>query len=338
MDLSIIVPIYNVEKYVRTCIESIYKQDLNEKNFEVIIVNDGTTDRSMEVIADIIKQHSNIIVIEQENQGLSVARNNGIARACGEYLLMPDSDDLLLYDSLKPLLKKALATKADMVIADYIQMSSSEIKTYLNNPSHLQQDILFTKASGQYFLDNSLCRYYWRSLYRKDFLITNSISFFPGITAQDIPFTNECLLKARNCIRTPHQLMIYRWGHPSTTYATFTIKRAKDLCIAISKIWELSKCIELNSEIKQKQTDIVFSVLYTLVSAVSYGHIKEHSKRIEIIDYMRELSPDLYFSNGLKQKIWNVMYRHFPHTLIRLYYHIEKIRKVSKRIKLILSN
>ena len=88
MDLSIVVPVYNVEKYVRTCIESIFKQGLDEKCFEVIIVNDGSTDRSLEVITDIISQHSNIVVINQENQGLSVARNNGIAAAKGEYILM----------------------------------------------------------------------------------------------------------------------------------------------------------------------------------------------------------------------------------------------------------
>ena len=71
MDLSIIVPVYKVEKYIHTCIESIYKQGLDEDSFEVIIVNDGTPDRSMEMITDIIAAHQNIVVINQENQGLS---------------------------------------------------------------------------------------------------------------------------------------------------------------------------------------------------------------------------------------------------------------------------
>ena len=93
MDLSIIVPVYNVEKYIRTCIESIFRQGLDEDCFEVIIVNDGTQDKSMDVIADIIHRHSNIIVIEQESQGVSVARNRGIEMARGEFLIMPDSDD-----------------------------------------------------------------------------------------------------------------------------------------------------------------------------------------------------------------------------------------------------
>ena len=99
MDLSIIVPVYNVEEYVRPCLESIFKQDLDDSRFEVIIVNDGSTDRSMEMIADIIQAHSNITVINQENLSLSVARNNGIAVAKGEYIIMPDSDDLLTENS-----------------------------------------------------------------------------------------------------------------------------------------------------------------------------------------------------------------------------------------------
>ena len=90
MKFSVVVPVYNVEKYVRPCLESILRQGLDEDCYEVIIVNDGTKDRSMEMIADLIDEHANISVINQENQSLSVARNNGIAKAKGEY-----TDDLL---------------------------------------------------------------------------------------------------------------------------------------------------------------------------------------------------------------------------------------------------
>ena len=120
--LSIILPVYNVERYIKPCLESIFKQGLDEDDYEVIIVNDGTEDRSMEVIEDIIAAHSNITVINQKNLSLSVARNNGIAEAKGEYILMPDSDDLLIENSLKPLLDKALETKADLVVADFLEM------------------------------------------------------------------------------------------------------------------------------------------------------------------------------------------------------------------------
>ena len=76
MDLSIIVPVYNVEQYIHPCLDSIFRQGLDESCFEVIIVNDGSTDKSMEMIADIIQAHSNITVINQENLSLSVARHH----------------------------------------------------------------------------------------------------------------------------------------------------------------------------------------------------------------------------------------------------------------------
>ena len=104
--LSIIVPVYNVEQYIRPCFESIFHQGLDDSCYEVIIIDDGSKDNSMEVIQDFISIHSNIIVVHQENQGLSVVRNNGIALAKGEYIFMPDSDDLLIYNSLPFLLEK----------------------------------------------------------------------------------------------------------------------------------------------------------------------------------------------------------------------------------------
>lgn len=320
IDLSIIVPVYNVEKYVRACIESIYRQGLDEKNFELIIVNDGTEDHSMETIADIIQQHSNIIVIEQENQGLSVARNNGIARARGEYLLMPDSDDLLYNNSVKPLLEKALSTKVDMIIADYKQMDDSQIEDLLYDTQPIQKDIQYIETTGAALLEESLCRYYWRSLYKMEFLKNNQISFIPGITNQDVPFTNECLIKAKRCLKTSMLLIAYRWGHPSATFSTYSIRRAKNLCIAISKIWEFTKLNELSSETRRKQEDIVFTYFYTFVSAISYGHIKDKSTRIEAIDYLKELAPDINFRNGTRQRIWAFVYRNAPHTLINFLY------------------
>ena len=165
MKLSIIVPVYQVEKYIRPCMESIFRQGLDEADFEVIIVNDGTKDRSMEVIADIISQHDNITVINQENQSLSVARNNGIAAAQGEYILMPDSDDLLIDNSVSPILEKALASKADLVVADFLEMTDEEIEqiTVIEQPPI---SIKERKGEELYLRDlNPKECYVWRALY-----------------------------------------------------------------------------------------------------------------------------------------------------------------------------
>ena len=189
--LSIIVPVYNVEKYVYECVDSIFRQGLDENIFEVIIVNDGTKDNSMAVIRELIASHSNIIVIEQDNLGLSVARNNGIAKATGEYILMIDSDDLLIDSSLQLLLNRALETKVDLVVADFLEMTIQEIETIRGIK---QKDIIFEEKTGEkLFLEdlNPHQCYVWRTLYRRDFIIDNHLFFIPNILYEDVPFTYE---------------------------------------------------------------------------------------------------------------------------------------------------
>ena len=105
--LSIILPIYNVEAYIKVGLESIFRQGLDDDAFEVILVNDGTPDNSIGVVDDIISQHQNIIVINQENQGVSIARNSGLNKSQGEYVFFMDPDDLLVDNALSVLLKKA---------------------------------------------------------------------------------------------------------------------------------------------------------------------------------------------------------------------------------------
>lgn len=333
MDLSVIVPIYNVEKYVRTCIESIYRQELDENRFELIIVNDGTKDHSMEMIADIIQQHHNIIVINQANQGVSVARNNGLAQAKGEYILMIDSDDLLIDNSIKLLLEKALETKAEVVTADYLQMSNDEIDRFLaDSVQNKKERFIIEELTGEDFLKEDYCRDVWRKLYRNDFLQANNISFISGITAQDVPFTNECYLKAKKCIKAQWPFLIYRWGNPSQTTMYFTFKKAQDLCKVIKTIWGFTKINSLSTLSRRKQIDITYAYFYRLISATTYGHIKELSTQFKIIDYMKQLEPGLNFQNGTKQKLWTWMYQNMPHTLIRTYYLLRKTNKLFKTL------
>lgn len=318
MDLSIIVPIYNVEKYVRTCIESIFKQSLDEKRFEVIIINDGTTDNSMEVIADIINQHSNIKIINQENQGLSVARNNGIAIAKGEYLLMPDSDDLLIENSVKPLLEKALSEKADIIVADFIQMNDKELDN-LQLPTIIKQNenIEYHNISGIDLINKDFCRFYWRSIYRKEFLTENHISFIPGIFAQDMPFTNYCFLKANHCIRTTLLLYIYRRGHYSSS-SRYSFKRANDTSIAIKEIWNLSKSLDSSSSIHYKQQDLVFFLFYEHLCAIAYGHLKNFSEIKQVLTYLKKQIPNPKFKHGKRQQMWSFLYNKLPTTIFAL--------------------
>lgn len=308
--LSIIVPVYNVEKYVHACIESIYHQNLDEDIFEVIIVNDGTKDHSMEMIQDMISQHSNITVINQENRGLSVARNNGLARAKGEYILMPDSDDLLIDNSLSILLEKALESKADLVVADFLEMTDEEIKR-LDNVAQKYLKVK-EKTGEQMFLEDLNPRqcYVWRTLYRRAFVQENNLTFIPGVCYQDVPFTHECYLRAKKCLRVSRLLNVYRKGHASATYS-FNKKKAHDLITVIAGTWKLRKIEGLSPAVREKLEDNVFAIFSLLIYLMLYG-MKDAKERQEIFLALRNTVPDLNFTHGKKQKITWFLFKLSP--------------------------
>ena len=322
LKLSIIVPVYNVEPYIRPCFESIFKQGLDENDYEVIIINDGSTDKSMEMIADIINLHNNITVINQDNQGLSVARNNGIAVAKGEYILMPDSDDLLIDNSLKPLLEKALESKADLIVADFLVMDDKEI----NKHKEIQQKIFSVneKTGEQLFIEDHSpyhC-FVWRTLYNRQFLLNEQLKFYAGIRFQDIPFTYECYVKAKKCLKTSWLLIIYRqWPEAST--ASFTKDKAKDFCIAIAKTWEF-RFLSLSPTARYKLEEGLWTHFAVLMCVICH-HQFDNAQRYELIDFLKKQVPDLAFNHGKKQRLYTFLYRYYPHTFIRLRYLYAKM-------------
>ena len=315
--LSIIIPVYQVERYIRPCIESVFRQGLKDKDFELIIVNDGTKDQSMEMITDIIDQHSNITVINQTNQGLSVARNNGIVRARGEYILMPDSDDMLVTNSLPFLLEKALSSKADIVVADFLRIDDKEMDQYPFDSIVQKDGTSIEKTGEELFLQdlNPHECYVWRTLFRRDFLLRHHLTFFPGIRCQDVPFTHECYLKARKCLRVSWLLNIYRQHRPFAASSSHDVKRGKEISIAIAKTWELTS-LDLPPALERKLKDNLYSFFcHNLWKTTSLQSSKE---RYEVMDYMREVAPDLSFTYGIKQILYTFLYHHAPHVLINL--------------------
>lgn len=174
-----------VEAFIRPCVESVYSQGLDDADFEVIFVNDGTLDNSFDKIEDILAKHQNVTIINQENQGLSVARNIGMLHASGKYILHIDSDDLLINNRLSLLLNVALETDADMIIYDYLMMNSDEIKLYLENsvsPNQAEpklEQLNYQKGRDFFLNDYDNHGYVWKVLFKNQFLESNNLLFFP---------------------------------------------------------------------------------------------------------------------------------------------------------------
>ena len=169
--ISIITPVYNTEKLLEKCIKSIIKQTFF--NYELILVNDGSTDKSGEICNMYEKQDSRIIVIHQHNQGSSAARNKGLSLARGKYIVFVDSDDWLEPYYLQNMLDCALNNNADIVIsAFYINDDSHDSQFFKNKPETIDRT---TILNG--FFTNKLHAGLWNKMIKRDIFTNNNISF-----------------------------------------------------------------------------------------------------------------------------------------------------------------
>ena len=190
---SIIVPIYNTEKYLSKCIESLINQTF--KNIEIILVNDGSTDSSLDICLNYEKIDSRISVINKKNEGPSESRNVGIMQASGKYILFNDSDDYIDEKSCE-VFNEILINEPNI---DIIAARNEEI---INNVSFITPLNCSDKlTSGAVFFKNQLkLRYYscivMKNIYKRDFLINNNLFFRKGMLAEDVEWMPRCLLKA----------------------------------------------------------------------------------------------------------------------------------------------
>ena len=338
--LSIIVPIYNVEKYIRTCIESIFNQGLSDDNIELILVNDGTPDKSMEKIADIIKKHNNIQIINQPNQGPSIARNKGIQKATGKYLYFIDSDDKLIDNSLPYIIDKINKTEFDIIVADFFEMLNNNIdKENIVIPNNIK---ISEKKGDRIYIEELSPHdcHVWHTIFRKDFLIYNNISFTPHIYYEDIPFMHECYLKAKTCLRIYLPIYIYRRSNTMSITANFNKNTGMDFCKALTMVWELSNNKNLSTDIIARIKENVYISFSVLLYCITHD-VKNNSERMTILKHVRELAPDMQLKKGFRQRTTDFMYRRMPYSYMnmRVFYvkRIEKpftkIKKLYKRIK-----
>lgn len=194
--LSIIVPVFNVSKYLRKCVDSLLAQGLKQEEYEIILVDDGSTDNSGSIADSYASSFLNIHVIHQNNQGLSSARNAGLASAEGEYVQFVDSDDYLQPGTLRPLLEKVYADDLDVLRFNYQNVNESyeiyqpykDVKPFVD----YRDDV----CDGHTFLTERL----GMGCYAVQFIIRANIIreclFTPGIYFEDTEWTPRMLLSA----------------------------------------------------------------------------------------------------------------------------------------------
>lgn len=187
IDLSIIVPIYNAEKYIENCIESLLNQ--TKKEIELILINDGSTDNTDELI----KKYNDkrIKYFKNKNQGIGKTRNFGIDKAMGKYLMFIDSDDYVDKNTAKLMFDKAFSNDLDIAICDFYKV--------INNENYKEKLIDFKtttlKKMPNLILDINLSP--WNKIYKTSLIKENNIRFIENLKYEDAPFVCEVLKKAK---------------------------------------------------------------------------------------------------------------------------------------------
>ena len=222
MLVSVIVPVYKVEQYLSNCIESILQQSFED--YELILVDDGSPDNCGKICDDFAQKDSRIIVIHQENKGLSAARNKAIEYARGEYLTFVDSDDFIFPHYLEILVNLCLKNDADMAVCGMIRCSVNDsLRNLAEDISKMNVEIFIDNKMEVFFTTKKINTTAWGKLYRR--FIFDSIRYPIGKYHEDIFVTYKTIHLSNKIVSCDYQGYIYRINEMSIVNEPFSMKK-----------------------------------------------------------------------------------------------------------------
>lgn len=215
--VSLIIPVFNVEEYLEECLESIINQSFSD--YEVILVDDGSTDKSRSIISDYEKHFNKITVLYQKNKGVSEARNLALKHATGEYVLYIDSDDFLKINMLELMVNKAKNTKADIVMCNYnLYYGANNENNRVFSYNLLEDNIYSSKEVIDMMLNFKLQGQLWNKLFKRSLLIEDNFEFESGRYIQDIFPVFKVINKSEKIAFINEDLYYYRQRDTSTIH------------------------------------------------------------------------------------------------------------------------
>lgn len=321
--VSVIVPVYNVEKYLEKCIDSIVRQTYSD--IEILLVDDGSTDSSGDICDKYAKQYDTIKVIHQDNMGLCGARNTGLELCTGNYVSFIDSDDFIDERFIETLYNESKKYNLDISFCNF-KLFEDEVDLGKSN-----RDYLFTSESinGLDYLDlkfkhNDWSCYVWIGLYSTEFLKENKLKFYDKgkLLYEDILFTNKSLLKAKRV------KFVSFYGYNYRNRWQDSLSRQKSNKFKIDSYYNImNEFIQLYKLSDDKQEEkVIIKILYNVVTGL-----------LESIHYSDEDDKDLYYSKIKNSGVLNILSqsldskKNFVKFIIfrlnlKLYYSLEDLR------------
>lgn len=316
MRLSIIIPVYNVEKYVEKCIRSCENQDIPKEDYEVIVVNDGSLDGSLAIVERVAKDYSNIKVISQENGGLSAARNTGMQSASGEYYMFVDSDDWIAENCLGKLSKKLKEENPDALAICAADIINGEPKRRLSYPDE-------SPIAGRDLLKKGVSPNAPFSIWRASFFKDNDLEFYEGIFHEDSEFTPRAYYLAEKVSFT-NDIIYYVYQNPTSITRSVNPKKAFDLVEAVcTHLHQFAKGVE--DEYKVTFYDLVAQYLNNGMATIQGADAIRKAKLNSEIVERSYLWDDIRKSSVAKYRFEAFLVRIFKKHPLKVYEVMQKL-------------
>lgn len=257
MRLSIIIPMYNAENYIERCVNSVYRQGLSLSDFEVIIINDGSTDNSAKIVGVLCQAYTNLFLLNKRNGGQGAARNIGIEKAKGDYLMFIDSDDYLLDNQINDCLLKAEENHIDVCCMGIRRMLPSGKAALFIKPS-FREDVVYsgTWLLLHYYFPSSACAHF----FRRELLCQSGLRFQTKIMHEDVDFQLKLFSFINRFMFCNKEVYVYEYN-PNSTDRLMNIEKQK------RSLWSrMQICVDLREFSQSERIDRSLALYYERVS------------------------------------------------------------------------
>ena len=279
--ISIIIPVYNVEKYLRECLESVLNQTF--RDFEIICVDDGSIDKSLEILQEYKKKDDRFVILQQKHSGAGAARNNGIRAAQGKYIQFLDSDDYFEPDMLEEMYNHAEKFNADLTVCssrkvdDEGNILETGSPNFPINIDKVPMEKVFSRKDFKEDIFSLFTPVVWNKLIKRSLLKENNLEFPPLKIYEDIAFAHSLVICANRIAAFNKELVNYRFNRPESLASI----RAKYTIDAVQSCLYLGKFLKSEGYLPEYNNAYQKAFINQIRAEISYCNEEEYKNFLQ---------------------------------------------------------
>lgn len=288
MDVSVIIPVYNTQKYLSSCIDSVLQQE--KVSLEIILVDDGSTDSSPSICDLYAKEHENIKTIHIQNSGPATAKNKGLKFAQGNYIALTDSDDRMYPQMLQKMVTAGYDNNADIVCCNYKQIDEKGNISHLNS-TNKQYVLNHEEGLIHFFSKDKIYSQCWTKIYKRQMLVDNHIKNDSGLrTDEDFIFNIRAFVYAQKTVIVDESLYEYTYRESSLAHAYFKNNISQYIDNRIKRVQITQNAVKDETATIKKWSTVHIIMYYNelLGKVASFPEYYSDKRIIQVLKFIKQ--------------------------------------------------